>query len=102
MAKDGNSCTLLDFGFSFCTDELKEKETKKTQFQFCGTPSYMAPEIIKKSQDRQGFKQADIWALGVVFYALLTGKFPFKGSSSKEIFKESVFGNYPALPKGVS
>ena len=62
----------------------------------------MAPEIVKKHQDRVGYKQADIWALGVVFYSLLTGKFPFKGSSSKEIFKESLYGNYPALPKGVS
>ena len=30
VKKDGQSCTLLDFGFSFCTDEAQVKEGKKT------------------------------------------------------------------------
>jgi MAP/microtubule affinity-regulating kinase len=31
---------------------------------------------------------ADIWAVGVLFYALLCGRFPFKGSNDKELYKK--------------
>lgn len=44
---------------------------------FCGTPSYMAPEIVNKLEYRG--PPADIWALGVLLYVFLTGTFPFKG-----------------------
>lgn len=46
----------------------------------------MAPEIVSK----QEFKgpPADIWALGVLLYALLCGKFPFKGKSDSELFRK--------------
>jgi MAP/microtubule affinity-regulating kinase len=35
---------------------------------FCGTPSYMAPEIVNRLEYRGD--KADVWALGVVFFAL--------------------------------
>lgn len=38
---------------------------------YCGTPSYMAPEIVRKSYYRG--PPVDIWALGVVLYILKTG-----------------------------
>lgn len=60
---------LIDFGFAVRND-------KKLTI-FCGTPSYMAPEIVKK-QEYYG-KPADVWALGVLLFAMLYGKFPFKG-----------------------
>jgi len=42
---------------------------------FCGTPTYMAPELINKDE-YDGFK-SDVWACGVVLYAMLNGYFPF-------------------------
>ena len=44
----------------------------------------MAPEIVSKIE--YSGPPADIWALGVLLYALLCGKFPFKGANDKELY----------------
>ena len=69
---------LIDFGFSTCIPH--ERKIKI----FCGTPSYMAPEIVSKIE--YSGPPADIWALGVLLYALLCGKFPFRGQNDKELY----------------
>jgi len=64
---------LIDFGFSTCmSNDQKSK-------MFCGTPSYMSPEIVLKKE--YCGPPADIWALGVLLFALLFGYFPYKGKS---------------------
>lgn len=62
---------IIDFGFSTCIPN--EKKVK----MFCGTPSYMAPEIVSKKE--YSGPPADLWALGVLLYALLCGCFPYRG-----------------------
>lgn len=59
---------------------------------FCGTPSFMAPEIVLKKQYRGA--PADIWALGVVLYVMISGTFPFKGSTDKELYDKICASNY--------
>jgi serine/threonine protein kinase len=70
---------VIDFGFSCqCKDRLKI---------FCGTPSYMSPEIVSKKEYYGG--PADIWACGVLLYTLLCGTFPFKSiTTEKELFRK--------------
>jgi serine/threonine protein kinase len=52
---------------------------------FCGTPSYMAPEIVLK-QEYSG-PPADIWASCVLLFALLCGYFPYKGATDAELYE---------------
>jgi serine/threonine protein kinase len=78
---------LIDFGFATCIfDKAKI---------FCGTPSYMSPEIVLKTEYRG--EPADVWALGVLLYVMLTGIFPFKGQTDKELYKKIVASDYPKL-----
>jgi len=60
---------ICDFGFS--KDEAGQSTSKST----CGTPEYMAPEVLFES--RYDGKAADIWSCGVSLYVMLTGVFPF-------------------------
>jgi len=43
---------------------------------FCGTPSYMAPEIVMKKE--YDGKRADLWALGIMLYNMVYGRCPFR------------------------
>ena len=78
---------LIDFGFSVVTPS----DGGKLKI-FCGTPSYMAPELVRKhSYDG---KQVDMWALGVLLYVMLTGVLPFRGSTEKELFDKIQKGKF--------
>ena len=60
---------LIDFGFA-----MKINPTDKSK-TYCGTPTYMSPQLIaRRSYDPV---KADVWAIGVVFYILFHGQFPF-------------------------
>lgn len=61
---------LCDFGFT------REYDGKASYLQtFCGTVCYSAPEMIKG--ERYAGEKIDVWSLGVILYALLTGELPF-------------------------
>lgn len=62
---------LIDFGFA-----IKCDTTSKSSLTYCGTPSYMPPEIILKKEYLP--LKSDIWSLGVVIYYVLTSELPFK------------------------
>jgi len=83
---------IIDFGFAA---HIASKDTKLRAF--CGTPSYMAPEIIK-GEGYSGFA-ADVWALGVVAFALLVGSLPFIGRTEMQLYakiRRGVF-TYPDI-----
>ncbi|KAH3732572.1 Serine/Threonine protein kinases family protein [Pelomyxa schiedti] len=63
----------------------------------CGTPGYMAPEVLGGQYDLK----ADLWALGVITYNLLFRAEPFEGTTVEEINRNVRAFNINKPPKGV-
>ena len=71
LLHEGFVAKLTDFGWSNYIQEDKERKT------VCGTPIYLAPEIIKETGHDE---RVDIWCIGVLLFELITGKVPFQGN----------------------
>ncbi|KAL1969222.1 hypothetical protein VTN77DRAFT_476 [Rasamsonia byssochlamydoides] len=79
-----------DFGLAAMI--LSEKDERRRQ-TLCGTPNYIAPEVIDKSKGGHNQK-VDIWSLGVICFAMLTGYPPFQSKTQEEIYKKVRNLNY--------
>mmetsp|Transcript_7512 Transcript_7512/g.12687 ORF Transcript_7512/g.12687 Transcript_7512/m.12687 type:complete len:305 (-) Transcript_7512:105-1019(-) len=77
---------ICDFGVS--------KIIKKGQViqEQCGTPAYLAPEIII-DKGYEGFF-VDVWSLGVLLFAMLCGTVPFKASNLEDLHKLILKGDF--------
>ena len=91
---------LTDFGLSKIGlmslttnfyEKIIDKETKTfNDKQICGTPSYIAPEVIL----RQGYgKPVDWWSMGIILYEFLVGIPPFTGDTPDELFANVINGH---------
>ncbi|KAI4903892.1 hypothetical protein NFI96_007897 [Prochilodus magdalenae] len=78
LDKDGH-CKLADFGM--CKEGVHDGVRTGT---FCGTPDYIAPEII---QEEQYAVSVDWWAMGVLLYEMLSGHAPFEAETEDELFE---------------
>ena len=79
LDKDGH-LKITDFGLSkqFADDQ------KKKAFSFCGTPEYIAPEILKGIGHDHS---VDFWSLGALIYEMLAGSPPFYSRNKDQMFK---------------
>lgn len=85
---------LIDFGFSL---ESKPPSTIDT---FCGTPTYMAPEIVSKQDHVPVY--TDMWSLGILFYVMLQGNYPFRAKAENELFEKIRKGQFDYIYQDIS
>ena len=92
LLADGLVAKLTDFGWS---NYMQEDEKRTT---VCGTPIYLAPEIIKE----QGHdEKVDIWCIGVLLFELITGNVPFQGNDI-DTLKDNILHLKIAWPKDIN
>lgn len=94
LLKNIYTIKLTDFGFAKYYDNTIDMSTT-----LCGSPIYMAPEIMKLKTYNY---KADIWSLGVVLYELLFNEYPFIARNHFELVKiieqnEVKFLDYPII-----
>lgn len=80
LLNDDGVLKLTDFGWS---NYIMDDEVRDT---FCGTPVYLAPEMVKRKEHDHN---VDIWCIGVMMFELLTGKLPFN-TTSKLALEDSI------------
>lgn len=90
---------IADLGYA------KEFDRRIGSSSICGTPLFMAPDIINLfneeiKQSKSYNLSVDIWSLGTVFYELLIGKPPFIANFNKDIFQKILNGLYE-LPRNL-
>ena len=90
LIKDNGYLTVMDISYS---KELK-KYSDKT-FTLCGTPNYLAPEIILNN----GYSfSVDFWSLGIIFFEMLMGKDPYNNKDPIIIY-QNILTNNKKFPK---
>jgi len=81
---------ITDFGLA----KFKE-ETGQQMHTACGTPGYVAPEVLLNQPYGPG---VDLWSMGVILYILLCGFPPFYHSNTAELYRQIKKGDY-TMPK---
>lgn len=79
---------ITDFGMSWVKERIDRANGNKQLLQTqCGTPKYMAPEIIVRPSGGYDGEKIDAWECGMVLYALLAGYLPFFGENDDAVFR---------------
>jgi len=81
---DDSDLKIADFGYAKNISKLNKEPP-------CGTPGYVAPEILR-GDPYSG--EVDIWSMGVICYVLLAGYPPFYDEDTRKLYKKIRNGNY--------
>ncbi|XP_077274739.1 ovarian-specific serine/threonine-protein kinase Lok [Temnothorax americanus] len=94
LLKDTSDKPLVkvsDFGMSKFVDAHTMMKT------FCGTPMYVAPEILTTNGRSSYTSQVDVWSLGVILYVCLSGRVPFQNAT----LVEQIIGGRYEFPRSL-
>jgi len=93
MVNGDDQIKLIDFGIAGQAGARRLTFAKLSQVM--GTPEYISPEQVK---GKRGDARSDVYALGVMFYEMLTGKAPFEGPNPFAIMNDRLLNN-PVPPR---
>ena len=88
MIGDDGYLKLIDYGFA--------KVVKKRTYTICGTPEYIAPEILL---NKGHSKPVDWWTFGILIYEMHAGHAPFLDDDPMNIYKK-IINTKPKYPEG--
>lgn len=83
--------TLVDFGAARLLDQ--DAGADRSEYVF-GTPCYLSPE---QAQGFPGDQRADLYALGIIFFEMVSGDVPFDGDDVRAVVRKHVFESVPEL-----
>ena len=92
LLSEGLVAKLTDFGWS---NYIQENEKRTT---VCGTPIYLAPEILEEKEHNEA---VDIWCIGVLLFELVTAQVPFQGNDI-DTLKENILKLKITWPKDIN
>ena len=78
LISESGNIKIADFGF------VKEYDSSNMLDTLCGSPIYMAPEIL---QHKKYDGKVDLWSLGIILYEMVTNELPFKATNHIELLK---------------
>ncbi len=93
VTRDGNP-KLVDLGLAHM-DVSRTSQFGRASEALWGTPAYLAPERLMGASPRPS---SDIYALGVLFYQMLTGRLPFDVQTGEDVFFDVVAGKAEYVP----
>ena len=82
-SQDSLEPVIVDFGLAAISEE------EPYLFYRCGTPGYIAPEIITMQENQTINVGCDIFSAGVIFHVLTTKKFLFLGQNNQEVYRSN-------------
>ena len=91
--KLGTRLKIGDFGLACVVDSHDDRK-----LTICGTPNYIAPEVLAGSKGGGHSFEVDVWSIGVILYASLVGTPPFQTSDVRATYKK-IRANAYEFPK---
>ena len=96
MVNERDEIKLFDFGIAMKEDA--RRLTFVNVSSMLGTPDYIAPEQV---QGKRGDQRSDMYALGIMFYEMITGRVPFSGPNPLAVMNERLVKD-PTPPRALN